>query len=269
MTAFRTNWRKWLLLFGLWTMVGLDFAAVSYGVALSQNDKRFGIAAALKLNLVLFYLWGVFSPFIFRFYQRYRLEFRRLSFRNLAVHVPAVVLFAAVHQTLLLAILWSITPRARSDTSLLAYFGMHFGYGFYVDLIIALLIVIGAHALLYYDDFRASELQQSSLKTQLAQAQLRALKMQLHPHFLFNTLHSISSLVLEDPPKANSMIARLGDFLRLTLDHADHELVTLKEETEFLCAYLDIEQVRFGDRLKVAFEMEPMTLSAQVPHLIL
>jgi LytS/YehU family sensor histidine kinase len=93
--------------------------------------------------------------------------------------------------------------------------------------------------------------------------------MQVHPHFLFNTLHSISSLVLEDPPKANSMIARLGDFLRLTLDHADHELVTLKEETEFLRAYLDIEQVRFGDRLEVAFEMEPMTLSAQVPHLIL
>src|SRR5207248_2195715 len=131
------------------------------------------------------------------------------------------------------------------------------------------LIVIGAHALLYYDDFRTSELQQSSLKAQLAQAQLRALKMQVHPHFLFNTLHSISSLVLEDPPKANSMIARLGDFLRLTLDHADHELVTLKEEAEFLRAYLDIEQVRFGDRLKVAFEMEPMTLSAQVPHLIL
>jgi LytS/YehU family sensor histidine kinase len=65
------------------------------------------------------------------------------------------------------------------------------------------------------------------------------------------------------------MIARLGDFLRLTLDHADHELVTLKEETEFLRAYLDIEQVRFGDRLKVTFEMEPQTLSAQVPHLIL
>src|SRR4029450_2161854 len=86
---------------------------------------------------------------------------------------------------------------------------------------------------------------------------------------LFTPLHSISSLVLEDPPKANSMIARLGDFLRLTLDHADHELVTLKEETEFLHAYLDIEQIRFGDRLKVTFEMEPMTLSAQVPHLIL
>ena len=257
------------MLFGTWTLVGLVFAAVSYGVALSQNDKRFGIAAALKLNLVLFYVWGVFSPFIFRFCRRFRLEFRRLSLRNLGVHLPAVVLFAAMHQTLFLALLWTIAPRIGSESSLLDYYAKHFGYGFYIDLIIASLIVIGAHALLYYDDFRASELQQSSLKAQLAQAQLRALKMQLHPHFLFNTLHSISSLVLEDPPKANSMIARLGDFLRLTMDNSDQQLVTLKEETEFLRTYLEIEQVRFGDRLTVAFEMEPATLSARVPHLIL
>ena len=270
MGNLKINWRRAVLLFVAWTLVGLVFAAVSYGVALSQNDKRFGIAASLKLNLVLFYLWGVFSPFILRFCRRFRVEFRRLSIRNLTVHVPAIVLFAAVHETLLLAILWSITPSPRGELATITnYYARHFGYGFYIDLIIASLIVIGAHALLYYDEFRTSELQQSSLKAQLAQAQLRALKMQVHPHFLFNTLHSISSLVLEDPQKANSMIARLGDFLRLTLDHADHELVTLKEESEFLRAYLDIEQVRFGDRLKVAFEMEPMTLSAQVPHLIL
>jgi LytS/YehU family sensor histidine kinase len=145
----------------------------------------------------------------------------------------------------------------------------YFAFGFYIDLIIALLIVIAVHALLYYQNFRASELAQSSLKTQLAEAQLRALKMQLHPHFLFNTLHSISSLVSEDPPKANSMIARLGDFLRLTVDNSEQQLVTLKEETEFLRCYLDIEQVRFGDRLTVAFDLEPQTLAAEVPHLIL
>src|SRR4029453_10828115 len=92
---------------------------------------------------------------------------------------------------------------------------------------------------------------------------------QLHPHFLFNTLHSISSLVLEDPSKANSMIARLGDFLRLTIENSEQQLVTLKEKTEFLRCYLDIEQVRFGDRLTLAFELEPQTLSAQLPHLIL
>ena len=161
-------------------------------------------------------------------------------------------------------------PRWRQKyPALIDCYRAYFAFGFYIDLIIALLIVIAVHALLYYQNFRASELAQSSLKTQLAQAQLRALKMQLHPHFLFNTLHSISSLVLEDPPKANSMIARLGDFLRLTLENSEQQLVTLKEETEFLRCYLDIEQVRFGDRLTVAFELEPQTLSAQVPHLIL
>jgi two-component system, LytTR family, sensor kinase len=264
------TWRRLVLLFCGWTLVGLVFAAVSYGVALSQNDPRFGISAALKLNLVLFYLWGVFSPFIFRFSRAFRVEFRSPRIRNLGVQVPAIVLLAAVHELLLLSILWSISPRARAESPLLyAYYARHFGYGFYIDLIIASLIVLGAHALLYYDDYRAAQLEQSSLKTQLAQAQLRALKMQLHPHFLFNTLHSISSLVLEDPPKANSMIARLGDFLRLTLDHSDQQLVTLKEETEFLRCYLDIEQVRFGDRLRVTFEMDPAALSAQVPHLIL
>jgi LytS/YehU family sensor histidine kinase len=107
------------------------------------------------------------------------------------------------------------------------------------------------------------------MKTQLAQAQLKALKMQLHPHFLFNTLHSISSLVLDDPPKANSMIARLGDFLRLTLDHSDQQLVTLQQEMEFVRCYLEIEQVRFGERLKVVYQVEPGTTSALVPHLIL
>src|SRR5437773_3569379 len=270
MGNLKINWRRAVLLFVAWTLVGLVFAAVSYGVALSQNDKRFGIAASLKLNLVLFYLWGVFSPLILRFCRRFRVEFRRLSIRNLTVHVPAIVFFAAVHETLLLAILWSIAPSARGELATITdYYARHFGYGFYIDLIIASLIVIGAHALLYYDDFRTSELQQSSLKAQLAQAQLRALKMQVHPHFLFNTLHSISSLVLEDPPKANSMIARLGDFLRLTVENSDQQLVSLQEETEFLRCYLDIEQVRFGDRLTLAFELEPQTLPAQVPHLIL
>src|SRR5437868_10660723 len=169
-----------------------------------------------------------------------------------------------------LAVLWSIPPRWRQQfPALIDCYRAYFAFGFYIDLIIALLIVIAVHALLYYQNFRASELAQSSLKTQLAKAQLRALKMQLHPHFLFNTLHSISSLVLEDPQKANSMIARLGDFLRLTVENSEQQFVTLKEETEFLRCYLDIEQVRFGERLTVAFQLEPQTLSAQVPHLIL
>src|SRR5256886_3205512 len=270
MGYFKTNWRRAGLLLGGWTLVSVIFAAISYAAAIGENNKEFGFVSALRLNLVQFYLWAILSPLLFKFSRRFPIEFRPLNLRNLLLYFPALISFAGIHQLIHLAVLWSITPRWRQQyPALIDCYRAYFAFGFYIDLIIASLIVIAVHALLYYQNFRASELAQSSLKAQLAQAQLGALKMQLHPHFLFNTLHSISSLVLEDPPKANSMIARLGDFLRLTLDHADHELVTLKEETEFLRAYLDIEQVRFGDRLKVTFEMEPMTLSAQVPHLIL
>src|SRR6266550_1790049 len=219
MSSLKINWRRAALLFGSWTLVSVIFAAVSYAAAIGDNNKEFGFVAALRLNLVQFYLWAIFSPLIFRFSRRFPIEFRPLNVRNLLLYFPALISFAGIHQTSHLAILWSITPRLRRQfPALIDFYRSYFGFGFYIDLIIASLIVMAVHALLYYQNFRASELAQSSLKTQLAQAQLRALKMQLHPHFLFNTLHSISSLVLEDPPKANSMIARLGDFLRLTLE---------------------------------------------------
>jgi two-component sensor histidine kinase len=270
MRNLEINWRRAALLFSGWTLVSIIFAGISYAAAIGENNKEFGFVSALRLNLVKFYLWATLAPFLFSFSRRFPIEFRPLNLRNLLLYFPALISFAGIHQVIHLAVLWSITPRWRRQfPALIDCYRAYFGFGFYIDLIIALLIVIAVHALLYYQNFRASELAQSSLKSQLAQAQLRALKMQLHPHFLFNTLHSISSLVLEDPPKANSMIARLGDFLRLTLENSDQQLVSLKEETEFLRCYLEIEQVRFGERLTVAFELEPQTLSAQVPHLIL
>src|SRR5437762_7377637 len=270
MGYFKTNWRRAGLLLGGWTPVSVIFAAISYAAAIGENNKEFGFVSALRLILVQFYLCAILSPLLFKFSRRFPIEFRPLNLRNLLLYFPSLISFAGIHQLIHLAVLWSITPRWRQQyPALIDCYRAYFAFGFYIDLIIASLIVVAVHALLYYQNFRASELAQSSLITQLAQAQLRALKMQLHPHFLFNTLHSISSLVLEDPPKANSMIARLGDFLRLTLDNSDQQLVTLKEETEFLRCYLDIEQVRFGDRLTVTFELEPQTLSAQVPHLIL
>ena len=264
------NWRRAVLLFGGWTLVSIVFASISYAAAIGENQKEFGFVAALKLNLVQFYLWAILTPLLFRFSRRFPIELRPLNGRNLLLYFPALISFAGIHQVIHLALLWSISPRWRQQfPTLIDCYRAYFAFGFYIDLIIASLIVVAVHALHYYQNFRASELAKSSLKTQLAQAQLRALKMQLHPHFLFNTLHSISSLVLEDPPKANSMIARLGDFLRLTLENSDQHLVSLKEEAEFLRCYLEIEQVRFGDRLTVALELEQEALSVQVPHLIL
>jgi len=263
------RWRAALLFFAAWTVVALVFAAISFAASLSEN-RPFGFGSALRLNAVLFYSWAVFSLLIFWFCRRFPIEFRPLKTRNLLVHLPFLVVCAIVHQFVHLTTLWFVMPSfQRQFPTLAACYRAYFGFGFYIDLIIATLLIIGAHAHLYYRRFRASQIEQAALRTELAQAQLRALKMQLHPHFLFNTLHSISSLVLEDPAKANSMIARLGDFLRLTLDHSEDQFVNLQEETEFLRCYLEIEQVRFGDRLQVEYAFDPETLSAEVPHLIL
>jgi LytS/YehU family sensor histidine kinase len=120
----------------------------------------------------------------------------------------------------------------------------------------------------YHRKFREREKRAVQLEAQLVQAQLQALKMQLHPHFLFNTLNSISALLHHDPESADRMIARLGSFLRLTLDNSGEQEVTLQKELEFLKCYLEIEQVRFQDRLTVSYDVAPETLDAMVPNLV-
>lgn len=115
----------------------------------------------------------------------------------------------------------------------------------------------------------AGQLRTIQLEAQLSQAQLHALKMQLHPHFLFNTLHSISALLNRNPQSSRKMITRLGDFLRLTLENSGAQEVTLQKEMEFLTCYLEIERVRFQDRLVTTMDLEEGTLDAMVPNLIL
>ncbi|HYH81808.1 MAG TPA: histidine kinase, partial [Longimicrobium sp.] len=103
----------------------------------------------------------------------------------------------------------------------------------------------------------------------LSEARLQALKMQLQPHFLFNALNAISTLIHRDPEAADQMLASLAAFLRHTLATAEAQEVPLAEELRFLELYLEIEQVRFGDRLQVAMRVERGARQALVPHLIL
>ena len=125
-----------------------------------------------------------------------------------------------------------------------------------------------AHALRFYERTKARERREAELEARLAQARLHALRMQLNPHFLFNTLNSIASLVHEQP-QAEEMIEALSDLLRLTLNASDRQEVTLREELHFLERYLLIEQIRFGDRLRVEKQIDVSALDALVPILIL
>ncbi|MCA1849761.1 MAG: histidine kinase, partial [Acidobacteria bacterium] len=147
---------------------------------------------------------------------------------------------------------------------------------FHTNLLLYWSVLGLCHAYDYYRRYRERErraaqleLAASQLETQLARAQLDALRMQLHPHFLFNTLNTISVLMQEDVVIARRMLLRLSDLLRLALKNAGAHEVSLRQEMEFLRSYLEIEQTRFQHRLKVQMEIDAEALDARVPNLIL
>jgi LytS/YehU family sensor histidine kinase len=121
----------------------------------------------------------------------------------------------------------------------------------------------------YYRQFRDRELKATRLEGKLAQAQLQVLKMQLHPHFLFNTLNAISALLHKDAESADVMIARLGELLRTTLENVGTQEIPLRQELEFIQPYLEIEKARLGDRLQVEMHIDPEAMDAAVPNLVL
>lgn len=121
----------------------------------------------------------------------------------------------------------------------------------------------------YYRQYRKRELQEAELRRQVAEYELHILKLQLHPHFLFNTLNSISTLMTSDVATARQMLVRLSDLLRLALSHSSSREISLKEELDFVDAYLELQRIRFGDRLQVVMEIAPEALDAKVPNMIL
>lgn len=136
-------------------------------------------------------------------------------------------------------------------------------------LIVYIALVLMKHAINYYDRYREKELAASALHGQLIAAQMNALKMQLQPHFLFNTMNAIVTLVRKDPDRAEEMIVRLSDFLRLTLESSDKQMVPLREELLYINAYLQIEMVRFGESFVYSERIAPEAVSVRLPVLIL
>ena len=131
-------------------------------------------------------------------------------------------------------------------------------------------VIVGvARAFVFSERAREREAYAVILESRLTKSRLQTVQMQLNPHFLFNTLNSIASLIHEHPRVADEMICSLREFLRLTLKTSDRSEVTLREGLDFLEHYLAIEQVRFGERLRVEKQIESATLNSLVPVLIL
>jgi sensor histidine kinase YesM len=264
----RSHWRYWALLVVLFSLLGFLSAWESYASSYSAGRYNLNWWLALSWDLIGWNLWLLLAPPVLLLAQRYRLD-QRDRLRALLVFVPAGVLFALAHSTLLVFIHFFIIHGSDTLPGFLVNKYFVLLSDFLTSAIIYVLILAFGHALDYYMRYREEELKSTRLEAQLVQSQLQALKMQLHPHFLFNTLHSISALQLEDVAAAQRMTARLGDFLRITLDNVNAQEVTLRREIEFLKCYLDIERIRFGHRLTTDLRIPPETLDAEVPNLIL
>lgn len=132
-----------------------------------------------------------------------------------------------------------------------------------------LTIVIAALALQYHRAARQREIEEAELKRQMVEYELQVLKLQLHPHFLFNAMNGIATLIAREPRTAREMLIRLSDLLRTALSRSAENEVALRDEIEFVKAYLELERMRFGERLKVELAIDPASLEARVPNMII
>ncbi|MDQ3255425.1 MAG: histidine kinase [Acidobacteriota bacterium] len=255
---------RWALVWGSCTLVGLFFAAQLYFVLLSTKYPV-SFPRALLWQLCAAYLIAVVAPVVLWLCRRYPFE-RSHWLRRLLIHVVAgsVIGFALALGHVALDMYFG----RYLSTSFNNLFRLSFGL-LDRELLFYWFIVLSNHAFNYYQRFEREELRAERLRSQLAQSQLQALKMQLHPHFLFNTLNSISELIYKNPDAAEQMVTQLSDMLRLSLDKVGVQEISLKQELEFLKKYLDIEQSRFAERLRVSIDIQPDALDAYVPNMIL
>ncbi len=200
--------------------------------------------------------------------QRFRFE-RQGLLRAVAVHLPAVVLFSLAHIGAMQAAQWWLVTSDGGEFRWWSAAQRAALMNFDWEMMTYWAIVGLSHALLYYRESRDRALRSAQLETRLVEAQLKTLQQQLHPHFLFNTLHAVSTLMHRDVVAADRTLMRLSDLLRLTLERLGEQEVTLASELEFLRKYLEIERMRFADRLVVRFDVSAEAEAAFVPTLLL
>jgi two-component system, LytTR family, sensor kinase len=258
-----------LRIFAVATALGIFSGLQAYNYITLFTDRKQPFHILLALNVTYWYAWAVLVPGMLWMAWRYPFG-RRTWKRAAAMHVGAVVLFTLAHAALAVTCRVLIMKAfAGRDVSWWMYFQELFFLNFDWEMMTYWAVVGFSHALDFHREAQERELTAAQLSTRLAEANLQALQRQLHPHFLFNTLNTISALMHRDTDAADAMLERLSDLLRLTLDRVGTQVVSLKDELDFLRKYLEIEKTRFGERLQVHMEVDLDTLDAAVPNLVL
>ena len=266
----------WLLLIAISVVYAFFAATVSVSYTAIYGLSRWSLKPdtsaifpyVVLMNIAMWTGFAMWTPAIFWLGRRFRFE-RNGWKRAISTHVPASLLITATHLAIVGLLRFYLQGVRGGDPVLIDTILDAFFRTFDQILPVYWAIIGLQHAVDYYGQARAREVRSARLETRLMESQLQALQQQLHPHFLFNTLHAISTLVHRDPDRADLMIERLSDLLRVTLRKVGVQELELAEELEYLRAYLDIEQVHFGDRLRIEYRVDAAALDVMVPTLIL
>ncbi len=258
------KWKEWTIIFGAFTGIGLLFVFQNY-VGMSQETTQYSLNDILVGLLSYWYVWALLFPFIVWMGRRYPIGGVPAA-GSLRRHIPAFMLVPVLHIAIYTLFLHAVDgdekPYVKTAIVLMKS-GLFFRYLTYAFLLAT------SYSIDYYRNHRERELKTSRLEAKLAEAQLQALKSQIHPHFLFNTLNAISSLMHRNVEAADEAISRLAELLRATLEVNGEQEVTLRQEVDLLKQYVEIEKLRFGERLVVALDIPEEALEAMVPNLIL
>ncbi|GFE82111.1 ATPase [Steroidobacter agaridevorans] len=260
---------RWLCFGVFWILLSVLFASQAYWSGYAPWPEALWLEAAHWLS------WGIVSPLVFwlcrRLYRGERTWTRYAAGLLLGAIVISLLQPALTQLFIFLSdgVRWLLSvadapPRSFLPTLHVAAVKVA-GY----NLPIYAGLILAWHAMTYYTQLRDRQVKAMELESLLHQAQLQTLRSQLNPHFLFNTLHSIAELVHRNPTLAEQLILRLGELLRQVLRSSTEQEVALAEELDFVKGYVEIEQMRLGERLQVTWEIAPEALAVKVPSLIL
>jgi two-component system, LytTR family, sensor kinase len=259
---------RWLAFLALLLLLSFVFASQLFWAGYVTPWSR-----AFASELLYWGSWAVLGPLIFWMCRRLNSRgWVRYALGVLAGAVVAAIVHPAIAQliaTLQAALGWCIGScddlTGQAGVPWFARIMRVAG----INLPVYAGFVLAWQAAAYSREARDRQLKATQLESSLHQAQLQALRNQLNPHFLFNVLHSIAELVHGNPKLAEQLVVRLGELLRQVLQSSTLQEVPLSEELALVRGYVEIEQMRLGERLQVKWEIEPATLSARVPSLVL
>jgi hypothetical protein len=261
---------KWGLVILFWLGWSAACTSFSYSFRVALHKPIAWIDLS-RMYFAAYALWGpLFTPIAVFVARRFSFD-KAIWLRSLIVHTFVAPCIAAFHAGICILFSFWIWPDMAANGAVTNWqmFQRYFLMYGTDNIFIYWSIVFAVQGWLYYERYRDRELRSSVLQTQLATAQLQALKVQLHPHFLFNTLNSVNELMHQDVNTAERVITRLSDLLRMALENIGVQELSLRQELDFVEGYLEIEQTRFLDRLQVKLDISPETLDCRIPNLLL